>query len=70
MSGTAKSARRKGSRLDHDDEDYCKQCGAQLPEMLVHGPVAGDGTDTPAVEYCGDCLGAHVNRAMERGLDD
>lgn len=41
--------------MTDDDRYHCRNCGAALPEMLVDGPVAGDGTDTPAVELCGSC---------------
>jgi len=46
---------REHSRLEVDDERFCKNCGKELPEMLVNGPIAGDGTDTEAVELCGSC---------------
>jgi len=54
------STTRKGSRLENDDPYYCKKCGDELPKMLVDGPIAGDGTEHPPVELCGDCKGEQM----------
>ena len=51
---------RQGSRLEVDDPLHCKQCGGELPEMMVFGPIAGDGTEYDRVELCGKCKGTEV----------
>lgn len=61
--------RRKNSRLEVDDRYHCKWCGAELPEMLVDGPIAGRGTECAPVELCGGCKGKQL-RAAARGESD
>lgn len=46
---------RKGTRLEVDDPYYCKWCGTNLPQIMIDGPIAGDGTEYAAVELCGAC---------------
>lgn len=63
MSGAA----RVGSRLETDDEGYCKWCGKELPEMLVHGPIAGGDTEYAPAELCGTCEGKRWTAAAKEG---
>lgn len=54
--------RREGSRLEVDDPEHCKECGAELPSICVHGdwhPLGGEG----APELCGSCLAEEVLRS-------
>lgn len=54
---------REGTRLDVDDRYHCKWCGTELPELMVDGPIAGEGTEFPAVELCGTCKAKQFQRA-------
>lgn len=56
---------RKGSRLENDDRYHCKWCGDELPEVMVDGPIAGDGTEYAAVELCGSCKGKQYAQASK-----
>lgn len=63
-------ARRENSRLEVDDRYHCKWCGAELPKMMVDGPIAGEGTEFEAVELCGDCKGKQVLAAARGEADE
>jgi len=63
-------AGRDDSRLEFDDERFCKWCGTELPEWLVNGPIAGGDSDTPAVELCGSCLADDMQYRMPPGEID
>lgn len=46
---------REYTKLEHDDPGYCKLCGWKLPEVMVHGPIAGGDSGYDAMEVCGTC---------------
>ena len=62
--------RRENSRLEVDDPYHCKWCGAELPEVMVDGPIAGEGTEYAPVELCGSCKGKQVLAAAQGESDE
>ena len=60
-------AGRDDSRLEFDDEKFCKWCGTKLPDWLVNGPIAGGNSSTPAVELCGSCVADDMKFSGPRG---
>jgi len=58
---------RQRTRLESDDNGYCKWCGCQLPKIMIDGPIAGAGTEYKAVELCGACKADELLYGMARG---
>ena len=57
---------RDGSRLEVDDERFCKRCGYQLPDKCFEIGFHPLGGDEPP-ELCGRCL---AKAAFEEGDDE
>lgn len=50
---------REGTRLEVDDERFCKQCGMELPESCFEHNYHPLGGDEPP-ELCGNCFGSDL----------
>jgi hypothetical protein len=50
---------RSDSRLEKDDPEHCKKCGAEIPSDGYHDshgrPMSWSGTDWVSLELCPDC---------------
>ena len=58
---------RDDSRLESDDEKFCKWCGTELPDWLINGPIAGGSSGTDPVELCGSCVADDMKFGGPRG---